>query len=187
MDTYGTVHRPRVWPDPDKKVTLRGVWREFLFWLRPVGLVTALIIAWMAMDPAMVETPRFLSGEPEYVDRQFTQCRHKRTSACVIDGDTIAFGDRRVRIVGIDTAEVDAECPAEAIQAQASTDALQKLLNEGPFTMVGRIGDQKDRYGRDLRTLTRTRPDGTVQSIAKAMRESGGALRYMGGFRGGWC
>jgi len=33
--------------------------------------------------------------------------------------------------------------------------------------MSGRIGDQKDRYGRDLRALTRIRPNGTEQSTPK--------------------
>ena len=36
--------------------------------------------------------------------------------------------------------------------------------------MVGRIDNQQDRYGRDLRALRRTRPDGTVQSIAEEIR-----------------
>ena len=49
--------------------------------------------------------------------------------------------------------------------------------------MVGRIGNQQDRYGRDLRALRRVRPDGTVESIAQEMRNSGVARRYLGGFR----
>jgi micrococcal nuclease len=185
--TYGGSDGPRFWPDRKKRITARGVWRSFLFWLRPVGLAVVLVITWIATDPRLVEPPRFLTGEPEPVDRYFSQCRKNWSSACVVDGDTIALGKRRVRIVGIDTAEMDAKCPTEAAQAQASTEALQKLLNEGPFVMTGRVGDQQDGYGRDLRTLTRTRPDGTVQNIAEVMRETGGARRYLGGLRGGWC
>jgi endonuclease YncB( thermonuclease family) len=105
----------------------------------------------------------------------------------VIDGDTFKLGNRKIRIIGIDTAEVDAQCPEEARLAEQATAELQRLLNQGPFRMTGRIGGQKDRYGRDLRVLTRNRPDGTEQSIAGDMRASGLARRYLGGLRGGWC
>ena len=105
----------------------------------------------------------------------------------MIDGDTIKLGTRKIRIIGIDTAEVDACCPEEAAMAEAATAELQRLLNQGPFEMVGRIGDQQDRYGRDLRAIRRVRPDGTEQSIAEDMRASGLARRYLGGFKSGWC
>lgn len=184
---YGASSAPRFWSDPEKQITARGVWGHFLFWMRPVGLAAVLVITWMAMDPALIEAPDFLAAKPELVDVTFIQCGKGRAYACVVDGDTFRLGERRVRIVGIDTAEKEARCPAEAVQAQASTEALQKLLNEGPFVMTGRADDPKDRYGRDLRKLTRHHPDGTAQNIADAMRETGGARRYLGGLRGGWC
>ena len=53
--------------------------------------------------------------------------------------------------------------------------------------MAGATYGDKDRYGRDLRTISRQRPDGSVQSIASEMRESGLARRYLGGFKSGWC
>jgi hypothetical protein len=52
--------------------------------------------------------------------------------------------------------------------------------------MTGRVGDMQDRYGRDLRALTRKRADGSTQSIADDMRASGLAQRYLG-FKTGWC
>ena len=179
----------KFWPDDDK-VTLRGVARETLEWLgklRPFILGAILLSIWPAMDPALVEPPGFLATEPELVNEHFTRCGPGRGHACVIDGDTIKLGERKIRIIGIDAPEVDARCPAEAVQAEAATAELQRLLNQGPFEMVGRIGNQQDRYGRDLRALRRTRPDGTVQSIAEGMRSSGHARRYFGGLRGGWC
>lgn len=175
---------------PEDRVTLRGVARETMEWLgklRPFILGAILLTIWPAMDPALVEPPGFLATEPERVDEQFTRCGPGRGHACVIDGDTFKLGDRKIRIIGIDTAEVDARCPAEAVQAEAATAELQRLRNQGPFEMVGRIDDQQDRYGRDLRALRRTRPDGTAQSIAEEMRTSGVARRYFGGFRSGWC
>ena len=53
--------------------------------------------------------------------------------------------------------------------------------------MIGRIGGARDYYGRDLRALSRTLPDGSVQSIAEDMLASGQVRRYLGGLRGGWC
>ena len=53
--------------------------------------------------------------------------------------------------------------------------------------MRGRIDDMQDRYGRDLRSLSRTQPDGSTQSIAADMMASGTVRRYLGGLRGGWC
>lgn len=61
------------------------------------------------------------------------------------------------------------------------------MLDQGPFEMVGRSFNATDRYGRDLRVVRRVRPDDTIQNIADEMRESGGARRYLGGIRGGWC
>ena len=155
--------------------------------LRPFILGAILLAIWPAMDPALMEPPKFLQTEPERVSEHFTRCGPGRGHACVIDGDTIRLGDRKIRIIGIDTAEGVARCPAEATQAEAATAELQRLLNQGPFQMVGRIGNQRDRYGRDLRALRRIRPDGTIQSIADDMRGSGVARRYLGGIRSGWC
>ena len=44
----------------------------------------------------------------------------------------------------------------------------------------------QDKYGRDLRALTRERADGTTQSIAADMRNSGLTRRYAG-FKTSWC
>lgn len=182
------------WRNPDDIVTARGVARETLQWLghlRPFILGAILLGLWPLADPALVEPPRFLSTDPEQVNEHFTRCGLGRGAgyswACVIDGDTFKLGTRKIRIIGIDTAEVDARCPDEARLAEQATAELLRLLNQGPFRMTGRIGGQKDLYGRDLRALTRVRPDGTEQSIAEDMRASGLARRYLGGFRGGWC
>ena len=172
------------------EVTLRGVARETVEWLgklRPFILGAILLSIWPTMDPALVEPPSFLASEPERVDAQFTRCGPGRGHACVIDGDTFKIGERNVRIIGIDTPEVDAQCPAEAAMAEHATGELQRLLNQGPFEMVGRQFGDKDRYGRDLRSVRRVGADGTIQSIAEEMRTSGAARRYLGGVRGGWC
>ena len=181
---YGFASRPQ------GEVTVGGVARETVEWLgklRPFILGAILLLAWPTLDPALVEPVGFLSSDAERVDAHFTRCGPGRGHACVIDGDTFKIGQRKIRVIGIDTAEVDAQCPAEAAMAERATAELQRLLNQGPFTMVGRFAGSTDRYGRDLRAITRLRPDGSEQSIAEDMRNSGLARRYLGGFRGGWC
>lgn len=118
--------------------------------------------------------------------QHFSRCGPGRAHACVVDGDTFKLGKRKVRIVGIDAPEIHGQCDAEIALAERATAKLQELLNQGAFTMTGRIGDMHDRYGRDLRTIERVRADGSVQSIADDMRESGLAHRYTG-FKWGWC
>lgn len=138
------------------------------------------------MDPALVEPIGPLASDPERVSAHFTRCGRERGHACVVDGDTIRLGDRRIRIIGIDAPEVKASCPAEARLAEAASVRLQQLLNAGPFAMVGRVDEPTDRYGRELMALRRTLPDGSEQSIAEMLRNEGLARRYMGSKRS-WC
>jgi endonuclease YncB( thermonuclease family) len=137
--------------------------------------------------PGVVPAPGFLSSEPQVIEGRFTRCGPGRGYYCVIDGDTFKMGKTSVRVVGIDTAERDAECPAEAEQAEASTRTLQGWLNRGPFEMTARLDNPTDRYGRALRTLYRIRPDGSEDRLADFMRTEGGARGYWVGWRGGWC
>ena len=177
----------RFWPDERKQVTFRGLVRDTIFWLRPVMLAAGTVILWPAMDPALVEPPKFLSTDPEHVSATFTRCGPGRGHACVIDGDTFKIGERKVRIIGIDAPETHpSRCPEEARLAELATAKLQELLNQAPFEMVGRFDDMHDRYGRDLRAIQRKRPNGATQSIADDMRASGLAHRYVG-FKIGWC
>ena len=185
---YGAAKPPRFWPDPRKQVTVRGLVRDTIFWLRPVMLAAALIVLWPALDPALIEPPRFLQTAPEPISATFTRCGPGRSWACVIDGDTFKLGDRQIRVIGIDTPETHPpRCAEEARLGELATVKLQQLLNERPFEMVGRIDGTKDRYGRDLRVIRRLRADGSHQNMAEEMRKSGLARRYLGGFRGGWC
>ncbi|MDG5747817.1 hypothetical protein P8Q88_06460 [Qipengyuania sp. XHP0207] len=166
----------------------RSSWGEAFAAVRPVLLLIALAtVAVIASMPGAFPAPGFLSSEPQVIEGRFTRCGPGRGYYCVIDGDTFKMGQTSVRVVGIDTAERDAQCPAEAAQAEASTRALQGWLNRGPFEMTARLDDPTDRYGRALRTLTRIRPDGSEDRLADFMRTEGGARGYWGGWRGGWC
>jgi endonuclease YncB( thermonuclease family) len=180
------------WPEDDPRhVTVRGVAKETGQWfgrLRPFILGGIALSIWPAVDPALVGPPSFLGTEPERVSATFTRCGRGRGHACVVDGDTFRLGNRRIRIIGIDAPETHpARCRAEAERGEQATAKLQALLNEGPFEMTGWWHNPRDRYGRELMSLTRNRPDGSGQSIAAEMRDSGMARYYTGGLRGGWC
>ena len=163
-------------------------WRDAFVSLRPwlllIGFVT---MAYIFTLPGAFSAPGWLSSEPQVIEGRFTRCGRGRGYYCVVDGDTFKLGDTSVRVVGIDTAEKDAECPAEALQAEASTKALQAWLNRGPFRMTHRLDEPIDRYGRSLRTVYRLRPDGSEDRLADFMRREGGARGYWGGGRGEWC
>ena len=180
---FGPGQRIRFWPEPR-----RGPLRRLLSAARPFLLLAILCAIWVAMDPALVEPPEILAGEPETVSETFSRCGIGRSHACVIDGDTFKLGDRKVRIIGIDAPETHpARCAEEARLGEEATAKLQVLLNQGAFEMVAPIYRTQDRYGRDFRVIRRKLPDGSVQSIASDMRESGLAYRYLGGFKMDWC
>ena len=163
-------------------------WRDAFVSLRPwlllIGFVT---MAYIFTLPGVFSAPGWLSSEPQVIEGRFTRCGRGRGYYCVVDGDTFKLGDTSVRVVGIDTAEREAECPAEAVQTEASAKALQGWLNRGPFRMTHRLDEPIDRYGRSLRTVYRLRPDGSEDRLADFMRREGGARGYWGGGRGGWC
>jgi endonuclease YncB( thermonuclease family) len=172
-------------------MTARGLLGDTIGWLRvlrPFILGAILLSIWPMADPALVDPIGFLATNPERVDQHFTRCGPGRGHACVIDGDTIKLGQRKIRVIGIDAPEVHSpQCSEETRLAEAATAKLQILLNQGPFDMVGSVTRDKDRYGRDLRALNRTNPDGSSTSIAEEMRKSGLAHRYLGGYKSGWC
>jgi endonuclease YncB( thermonuclease family) len=188
---YGAPKPLRFWPEDRRRVTARGLVRDTWRWLRvlrPFILFGLLLVLWPALDPALLEPPRFLQTAPEPITATFTRCGLGRSWACVIDGDTFKLGDRKIRIIGIDTPETHpARCAEEARLGELATVKLQQLLNERPFEMVGRIDDMQDRYGRDLRMIRRKLADGSYQNMADEMRASGLAHRYAGGFKTGWC
>lgn len=119
---------------------------------------------------------------PERVAERFTRCGAAGSGfACVVDGNSFRLGERRIRIRGIDAPEREGQCPAESELAAQAADRLVELLNRGPFVMTAERGDERDRYGRQLRVLTRGR-----NSIGDAMVEADVAHDYAGA-KTGWC
>ena len=147
------------------------------------GLAAALLaIVGAAFDPAIIAPFGPLAAAPETVSANFTRCGRGRGFACVIDGDTIKMGSRRVRIVGIDAPELaHPSCAAERALAERSAARLLVLVNQGPFDMTAHRFNRSDRYGRDLLVLAR---DG--RSIGQQLIDEGLAHRYVG-MKQSWC
>lgn len=108
----------------------------------------------------------------------------------VIDGDTFEARvrvwpgldiDTKVRLRGIDAAELHARCSDELAQAQAARTALTTILDEGGVT-IWRVGI--DKYGGRVDALAATR---NTADVSAAMLTGGWARSYDGGRRGAWC
>jgi endonuclease YncB( thermonuclease family) len=108
----------------------------------------------------------------------------------VLDGDTFAARVRvwpgldvetKVRLRGIDAAELHARCTEELSQAEAARAALQNILAEGGVT-IWRVGI--DKYGGRVDAAAATR---TTADVSAAMLAGGWARAYEGGRRKSWC
>jgi endonuclease YncB( thermonuclease family) len=108
----------------------------------------------------------------------------------VIDGDTFEARVRvwpgidvatKVRLRGIDAAELHARCSDELAKAQAARTALETLLAEGGIS-VSQVGI--DKYGGRVDALASTR---ATADVSTAMLNGGWARPYDGHRRGSWC
>jgi endonuclease YncB( thermonuclease family) len=108
----------------------------------------------------------------------------------VIDGDTFQARvrvwpgldvDTKVRLRGIDAAELHARCDDERVKAEAARAALQAILAEGGVA-ISQVGI--DKYGGrvDANAATRNTAD-----VSAAMLNGGWARSYDGKRRGSWC
>ena len=108
----------------------------------------------------------------------------------VIDGDTFEARVRvwpgldvstRVRLRGIDAAELHARCSGELAQAQSARTALETILAEGGVSL-SQIGI--DKYGGRVDAAAATR---STTDVSAALLAGGFARAYGGGKRGTWC
>ena len=135
----------------------------------------------LALGWWLAEPPPPAAG-PERIAQRFTLCGAPGSGfACVVDGDSFRLGDRRIRIRGIDAPEREGACPSETALAAKAAQRLTDLLNRGPFVMTAQRGDERDRYGRQLRVLRRGN-----ESIGQALIEEGLAHDYSGA-KTSWC
>jgi endonuclease YncB( thermonuclease family) len=108
----------------------------------------------------------------------------------IIDGDTFEARvrvwpgldvDTKVRLRGIDAAELHARCDDERIKAEAARTALETILSEGGVS-ISQVG--VDKYGGRVDATIATR---NTTDVSAAMLNGGWARSYDGGKRGSWC
>ena len=144
--------------------------------------VALLALAGALLDPYILPPIGPTAARPERINARFTRCGEGRSLACVVDGDTIRLGQRRVRLIGIDAPEVaGAQCAAERALGERAANRLLALVNEGEFDLVGHRFLNHDRHGRDLRLARR----GGV-SFGAQLTDEGLARRSLARPRG-WC
>ncbi|MCL4673144.1 MAG: hypothetical protein KJZ64_09460 [Sphingomonadaceae bacterium] len=153
-------------------------WRGVRWWLLLGVLVAGALVLgrWQGMggDWQMQEPGRF------------ALCGEGRAARCVVDGDTVMLGQRRVRLTGYDAPEFDGACEAERLLARRARLALRDWLNRGPFALDGGADPPRDRYGRELRAARRTDAAGQ-EWLADTMVEAGLARSTgWGGGEPGW-
>ena len=145
----------------------------------PVGPAFA---AASASEPAPVDIPIAHRLDPSIV--------YPIDVIRIIDGDTFEARvrvwpgldvDTKVRLRGVDAAELHARCASELAQAQAARAALEKILAEGGVT-ISRVG--VDKYGGRVDATIATR---STADVSAALLNGGFARAYDGGKRGRWC
>lgn len=147
----------------------------------------ALVLVPLAAAGALTLGPG--AGEAQGIDDAaeiralFPRCAGPVRDTCVVDGDTIWYRGTKIRIADIDTPEVSQpRCPQERALGLAATERLRQLLNAGSFTFeVPPGGRTRDRYGRELRIVTRG-----GKSLGAVLVREGLAARW-GGPRRAWC
>ena len=109
-----------------------------------LALLAALAIA----TPAAADPwPICVRGQPD--------------TACVVDGDTVHYRGRKIRLIATDAPETEhASCPQERAAGERTRDRLAELLAAG--VRVETEG-REDRYGRLLARLVT--PAGDVETI----------------------
>lgn len=145
-------------------------------------LIALLALVGALLDPSILPPIGPTAGRPERINANFTRCGEARSMACVVDGDTIRLGRRRVRLIGIDAPEIaGSQCPAERALGERAANRLLTLLNQGEFDLVGHRFHNRDAHGRDLRLLRRGE-----MSFSRQLIEERLARRYFGS-KASWC
>lgn len=97
---------------------------------------------------------------------------------CVVDGDTLWLNGEKIRLLDIDTPEMDGQCSYERQRAIMARDALVEMVS-GADIDVRRSGF--DKYGRTLATVYANDAAVAEQLIAQNL------ARRWDGRRRSWC
>ena len=109
----------------------------------------------------------------------------------IFDGDTFSAGVKldadveitvRVRLINIDTPEMNGKCKAEKVMAQSARDLLGVLMPRGTAVELENIKDDKYLGRINANVIL---PDG--RDVGRVMIDSGLARPYSGGKRKSWC
>jgi len=148
-----------------------------------VPLAAAAAAAALVLWPQAGEAQGQSEQQVEQHRALFPVCRGPVRVTCVVDGDTFWLSGTKIRIADIDTPEVSQpDCPEERALGLAATERLRELLNAGRFSLVTPPdGRSRDRYGRELRIVTRG-----GKSLGSVLVREGLAARW-GGPRKAWC
>lgn len=107
------------------------------------------------------------------------------------DGDTFSAGVMldadveitvRVRLINIDTPEMNGKCVAEKVMAQNARELLATLIPRGTTVELQNIKDDKYLGRINANVIL---PDG--RDLGRIMIDSGLARLYSGGKRKSWC
>lgn len=122
-----------------------------------------------------------VASEQDSLYAQFTLCGPSARVNCVVDGDTFWFRGEKIRIADIDAPEIsEPRCNAERQVGEVARDRLLGMLNDGAFSL-SKVGRDKDRYGRKLRTVWRS-----DLSLGEQLVVAGLAARWNAPRRN-WC
>jgi len=150
------------------------------------GLTAGALLAPTAVSSGGVPATPPLPSAPNLESR----AGHPAEVLRVVDGDTFEARvdiwpgmqiTTKVRLRGIDAAEMRARCADERTKALAAREALARILAQGDVG-ISRVG--QDKYGGrvDADVSTAKTPD-----VSAAMLDGGFARRYFGGRRQSWC
>ena len=162
-----------------------------------LGLLTGTAIhsSWVSLGTAKTASPFFeaqatASAAAPTAPRFDSSVSYPAEVVRIIDGDTFEARvrvwpgldvDTKVRLRGIDAAELHARCGDELIKAEAARAALQTILAQGDVRL-SQVGI--DKYGGRIDAAVATR---TTADVSAALLSGGFARAYGGGKRGTWC
>lgn len=130
---------------------------------------------------AAENTPADRPPRIEMHAERFMLCSGPVRVNCVVDGDTFWLKGDKIRIADIDAPEISApHCEDEKIVGETARDRLLELLNVGGFSLQSGWRET-DRYGRKLRTVTRS-----DRSLGEMVVAEGLARRWNAPRRD-WC
>jgi endonuclease YncB( thermonuclease family) len=159
-------------------------------WLRPAATAHGATPPVVTEATAMNETAPVAAADIALAHRLDPSIVYPAEVIRIIDGDTFEARvrvwpgldvDTKIRLRGVDAAELHARCDSELAQAQAARVALARILGEGGVT-ISRVG--VDKYGGRVDATIATR---TTADVSAALLSGGFARAYDGGRRGSWC